>query len=296
LSFIGASIGTWRFAAIAQKQAKDAYDKFEYEYIHQKYPKRPTLDDLYKEVTRTLDAYLDDKGINEILTNPQKRLNILATHCTGPAASENALALFLVLAGGHVSNIIKRESLGKFFKRTLLYDPRDIPPFFHMNSFPIHKAPITKENMKASILASGSVPFLMEGIKDIPGAPPGIYRDGGIIDYHLDIPFINDDEGIVLFPHYMERIIPTWFDKKIPWKKPMSENMDRVVVVCPSRSFVNTLPGRRIPNKYDFRFSDAKRIGYWKKIVKRCEHLGEVFMEAVESGKIKDKIKSLKCS
>ena len=293
LFLIGSSIGSWRFAAVAQANPEEAYNRFEDAYIHQRYPSMPSAEDITVEVNKVLDAYLTDKGGRSILNHPYMRLNILTTQCRWPATSDNIIALCLVIAGGHLCNTVNRGSLEAFFNRVLFYDPRDIPPFFHMDGFQTHRAPITEENIKSAILASGAVPFLMTGIKDIPGGPSGIYRDGGLIDYHLDIPFINDHEGIVLFPHFMDRIIPGWFDKRLPWRRPDASNMDRVVVVRPSREFINRLPHRKIPDKNDFRFSDKKRIVYWKKVAKESCHLGDEFLEIIQTGKIKEKVRPL---
>ena len=135
LFLVGSSIGAWRFAAVAQKNSEDAYNRFEDAYIHQSYLSRPSAKDVSIEVTRILDAYLSEDGASSILNHPYMRLNILATKCRCPASSENIIALCLVLLGAHILNTIDRGSLKVFFKRALFYDPRDIPPFFHMDEF-----------------------------------------------------------------------------------------------------------------------------------------------------------------
>lgn len=75
---------------------------------------------------------------------------------------------------------------------------------------------MTPGNLKPALQASGSIPYLMNGVQQIPGAPKGVYRDGGPVDYHLDVPFGLDGSGIVLYPHFSQRIIPGWFDKHLP--------------------------------------------------------------------------------
>ena len=45
----------------------------------------------------------------------------------------------------------------------------------------------TVEHLLSALHASGSIPFVLTGERDIPGAPPGQYWDGGIIDYHFDL-------------------------------------------------------------------------------------------------------------
>ena len=39
------------------------------------------------------------------------------------------------------------------------------------------------------MLASCSIPFWLDAVHDIPGAPRGAYWDGGITDYHLHLDY-----------------------------------------------------------------------------------------------------------
>ena len=61
---------------------------------------------------------------------------------------------------------------------------------------------LSESNLADSILATGSIPMVLSGVSDIAGAPPGIYRDGGVIDYHLEL-----DTGEKIRPiqaHFLE--------------------------------------------------------------------------------------------
>jgi hypothetical protein len=200
--------------------------------------------------------------------------------------------LSMVLAG--LLNLVSRRLLRIFFSRTLYYDRRDLPPFFPMEGFPLQQVKLTPANVHQAVLASGSMPVIMEGIKDIPGAAKGMYRDAGIIDYHLDIPFKS--ASIVLYPHYMERITPGWFDKLLSWRRPAAKNMENVVLLCPGKAFVDMLPGRKISSREDFReywHRDTERIAFWDKVVKTSAVLGEEFLEAVHKGTIVDHLRPI---
>jgi hypothetical protein len=166
-----------------------------------------------------------------------------------------------------------------------------------MDRFPIRKTPLNEMNLKYALLASGSIPLVMSGIKDIPNAPGGIYRDGGLLDYHPhpDITFTKDDR-IVLFPHYMERVIPGWMDKKLGWRKPSQYNMDNVLLVSPSRKFIENLPYKKIPDRNDFYLFKGRqndRIAYWNSVVEKSKQLGEEFLDTVGSGNIRYMIKPM---
>ncbi|HHC25179.1 MAG TPA: patatin-like phospholipase family protein [Desulfobacterales bacterium] len=292
---IGSSIGAWRFAAVSRRDPMTAIEKFQSAYLSQSYSSSPTPEDVTLEMTKAMNSFLDDRGIREILEHPYLRLNIMAVRCKGLVASDKKIPLMLGMAGAALSNTVRRNFLKSFFERTLFYDPRQIPPFFEMNGFPIQRTPLTHHNIRGALLASGSIPVVMLGVNDIPGTQAGTYRDGGIIDYHFDIPFMKKgEEGIVLFPHYTDRIIPGWLDKRLTWRKPMSSNMDHVLLVSPSKTFIDRLPFHKIPDREDFRrfqSRDKERVAYWNTVIRKSRRLGEEFLEVTQTGKIRELVK-----
>jgi len=298
LFLLGSSIGAWRFAAAASCPIPEqSLARFEAAYLDQFYAAKPKAQDVTRETTRIREAYLDETGIQEILQHPYLRLNIIAVRCKWPNSAENRLLLGAGLLGAGVLNAINRNLLKFFFERTLFYHPETSPPFFQNSKFPIQKVPLDKDNLAPALLASGSIPLIMSGITGIKGAVNGVYRDGGIIDYHMDIPFLDSsDDKIVLFPHYTDRIIPGWLDKKLTWRKPQSSHMENVLLVAPSRSFIASLPHQKIPDRTDFwRFKqkDAERVSYWKTVISSSEILANEFINAVESGRIKDRVQPM---
>ena len=131
--------------------------------------------------------------------------------------------------------------------------------------------------------------MLFRSVVNIPGAPEGAYRDGGIIDYHMNIPFTEEDEGIVLFPHYAESIVPGWLDKQLPWRKPELANMLRVLMIAPSEKALEQLPHQKVADRKDFyRYSgrDQERIAYWYQVLDMSRQMAEEFMSLVETGKL----------
>jgi hypothetical protein len=290
LFMIGSSIASWRFAALAQKNQLEALDTFEKAYMDQFYSRVPTTDEVTEVSQRILDAYLEDEAVPELLNHPYLRLSILSVRSKNIFNAESRGALAAGMALASLCNIISRHTMGFFFERTLFYDRRDIPPFYDLKDFAIHRVPLTRDNLKLAIMASGSIPLVMNGVTDIPGTLQGVYRDGGMLDYHLDIPFDPDPENIVLYPHYTDKIIPGWLDKHLPWRKAHMENMHNVLIVSPSESFVANLPYGKIPDRNDFmRFKgrDAERLDYWNKAIEAGKLLSEEFFEAVTSGNIR---------
>lgn len=295
LHFIGASIGAWRFAALSQPDPIAALDAFREAYIHQTYRTVPTAAEVTAESRRVMDRYLADAAVPEILAHPWCRLNLLSVRCRHLTAMENKTGMLLGLAAAMVSNLIGRRHLSLFFERTLFHDPRGLPPFADRDAIVFARTALRADNFKDALLASGSIPLVMKGVADIPGASPGIYRDGGMIDYHLDLPYTLADDELVLMPHYTDTIIPGWLDKKLTWRGPTAAHMANVVLVAPTRDFVRQLPNAKIPDRDDFRLyfqKDRERFAAWEQVVAMCRPPAEAFMELVASGRIRDKVQA----
>ena len=295
LYLLGASIGAWRFAVAGCRNPKEAITAFESAYIHQHFSAKPPPREITDVTLKIQRESITDAGIREILDHPSYRLNILANRCKGLTAAEGKWPQALGLGAAALCNLASRRLLGRFFERALFSDPRDIPPFFEMEGFSIQKTPLTEHNFRQALLASGSIPLVMSGVRNIPGAMDGVYRDGGIIDYHLDLP-LNPDEGVAFFPHYTRRIIPGWFDKRLKWRRPSARNMESVVLVAPSAKFEAELPMGKIPDRNDFYLffgKDQERIAYWKTVVERSRRPAAEFLDAVLSGAIRDQVKPL---
>ncbi len=289
LYLLGSSIGTWRFAALAQSNPAAAIDAFETAYLNQSYSSAPTAEEVSAVSQVILDAYFPEKKKLEVLQHPYYRLNILAVRARHILAVESRAAIAAGMALATLTNLLSRRSMGLHFERTLFCDGRDVPPFYNMGGFPILHAYLAEDNIKQAVMASGSIPLVMKGVTDIPGVPVGTYRDGGMIDYHIDIPFDSDPDHIVLYPHYTDSIIPGWLDKHLPWRRAHKKNMENVLIVCPSKDFIGALPYGKIPDRNDFmkfRGKDSERLDYWRRDVQGAKNLGEEFYEAVASKKI----------
>lgn len=293
LYLLGSSIGGFRFSAVMGGDPVETLNRFLHAYIHQSYTDKPTPEDVTSKTRAIIHAYLGEDGEGNILNHPYLRLNIIGARCRGLAAMDGKIPQILGLLPAFMGNLAMRKSLGLFFERTLFYDKRDKAPFHGLNNFPTSRVPLSRNNLRDVILASGSIPLVMSGVRDIAGTQGGTYRDGGMLDYHMDIPYGLDD-GIVLFPHYTDRIIPGWLDKSLSYRKPESLHVDRMLMVCPSRDFIRSLPCGKIPDRHDFftfKGRDDDRFACWKTVADRSLELSEAFEDAVSSGRISSFVK-----
>jgi len=280
LFYIGSSIGAFRGTALAQKNPLEALEKLTQSYIKQTYTRKPSRRDVSAESERIIDDYLDEKSADYILNRSYIHLNIMAAKCGGISSSDNSWLLILFLLNAVGVNCVSRNALIRLYKRAIFTDMRALPPFINHVRDPWLRIPLTPENLRGAVLASGAIPFAMDGIRNIKGAPQGTYRDGGVTDYHMDIDFGVKD-GLVLFPHFFSRIIPGWFDKGIKRRRPDPRNLANTVMVCPSGDFIRKLPVGRIPDRKDFKTffgNDRERLKNWNYAIKESRKCGEEFL------------------
>ncbi len=119
-------------------------------------------------------------------------------------------------------------------------------------------------------------------MRDIAGAPPGDYWDGGLIDYHLQLPY-DRLPGLVLYPHFVPWITPGWLDKSLPWRaKPRSHAwLANVILIAPSPDMLARLPNRKLPDRNDFyRYAQdhAARIRDWERAIAEMQRYAEEAM------------------
>ncbi len=290
---ISSSIGSWRFACYAQADPRAAIDPFEALYLSQKYSEKPDIHEITALSREMINAVLGPTGIAEILENPRFRMHVMAVRSRHVLASENRVLLALGLMTTALLNAVHRATLGWSFERALFYDKRDVPPFFDVTGFPLQTIEMTADNLADAVLATGSIPLVLSGVRDIAGARPGVYRDGGVIDYHLDLPH-SAEERLTLFPHFYGRIVPGWFDKRLKWRRPQAGNIDRTILVSPSDEFVAGLPNGKIPDRSDFlNYQPAERERIWRDCVAACEAMADEFSEVLEKDQLAARLEPL---
>jgi hypothetical protein len=289
----GSSIGAWRFACYAQAAPLDALNRFEEAYIAQTYSAKPGAAEITAKSREILATILGDCGASDIVRHPHVRLHVLAVRCGRLTSSDFRPLLASGMLAAACANMISRRTLGLFFKRSLFYDPRDLPPFYNATGFPLERIPLTQQNVADVIVASGSIPMVLSGVPNIHGAPPGIYRDGGVIDYHLDLP-LADPDRLTLYPHFFEQLVPGWFDKKLRWRRLNPLHTDRTILVCPSPEFIAGLPGGKIPDRSDFvRLTFDERVRRWRAIVSACRELADELSTVLEKDQLAERLRPL---
>ncbi|MGZ8375928.1 MAG: patatin-like phospholipase family protein [Gemmatirosa sp.] len=291
LHLIGSSIGSWRMACLAQRDPVAALARGHHAYIYeQRYSARPSTREVTEVLTRALDLLLGETGVDEILAHPWARLHVITAEGRGLAASERRLLLMAGLALVAAGNLLARRALALQMRRCIFHSAGDETPFAHLSDLPTTHVPLTRENLRAALLASGSIPLLLEGVK-IPGTPRGVYWDGGVLDYHLDLDFGVGD-GLVLYPHFYAHVVPGWFDRGLRWRLARGANFRRALLVAPSDAFVAALPGSKIPDRRDFHgMPETERMRRWQAVVDASARLGDELRTLIETGRIAEAVR-----
>ena len=296
LLVLGTSIGAWKFAAAAQKNPALAFDALKYAYIHQYYQGRVTPAQVTRESVRIMDEFLDQTRVDEILGHPFIRIAFGAVRCRYMLASRHRLVQLLGIFAGAGVNRVSRNLQQIYLERFVFHHPECDIRAVDFSDFPTRFVPLGKQNLQPALTASGAIPYVMEGVADIPGAPTGMYRDGGILDYHPAFALSSGKKGFILYPHFYPYLIPGWFDKKDVNRRIKGSAADRIILVAPSEKFVSRLPFGRIPDRKDFTRlmgQDGVRITAWEKAADMSRILGDAFLEATRTGRIQDLVRPL---
>lgn len=302
INLIGASIGAWRFAAVCRGHTnaatRAALVEFADGYCTQQYPRKVTAA-YVSGYARDLLARLFSDRENDVLTHPHYQLNVLVVRGKGILQHEpRGWAAARTPAGftlAALANAAGRQHLRHFMERTW-FTPSQAHQLLaegeKFDAFTTHHVKLTPQNFAQALVASGSIPLVLEGVTDIPGARAGTYWDGGLIDYHLHLPY-SRAAGLVLYPHFTNKIVPGWLDKALPWRKASGAWLDNVVLVSPSREYLERLPFKKLPDRNDFkRYADdyAGRLKYWRFAIGESARLRDELAGLIDSENLAERL------
>jgi len=281
IDLVGSSIGAWRMASAAHPEPAKILARFHELYFQFKKADAESPKILTQASYRFLHELFDGGEDEKIVGNTQRNLNIVTARAKGLNATSSKWLEGAAILASAGANAASRSLLAKFFDRVVFHSGSGVVcpeawPDFHRRDVKV------RANTLADVLmATGSIPFVADPIANIAEAPKGVYRDGGVIDYHFDIPW-KFDEGIGLYPHFYGHIIPGWFDKKRMARRARGAVWDQMLMLAPTNAFVANLPGGKIPERSNFtEMSDAERISYWKKVTLESERLAHEFSECL---------------
>lgn len=280
-TLIGSSIGSWRFASIAAWGSKEGTERLAELYTNLYFHKKMSRQEV-GNICRNMLLDLVQGKEQQLVEHPDYHLTVISVKAQHIFQSDRSLPLLASVAGIIGSNALARKH-NRLFMQRVISQPEMGKQFKIDDDFTTHYQPLNLSNVTSWLMASASIPGVMAAIRDIPDAPKGSYRDGGLIDYHLDLPF--QSQGIVLYPHFSDSITPGWFDKMLKNRKANPENQARTLLLSPSIEYLQSLPLGRLPDRKDFTLKgldQKQRIQMWNQSIAESQRMGDEFLEMVE--------------
>lgn len=311
IDLVGASIGAWRMATACLEGSVAAFERLEHDYIHQHYElapgqKRPTAAFVSETFGKNLQAFYGGR-VGEVLNNPRYALHIVTSRGRHLLNTEHALRTPLGYAGAFFTNAVRRKAMGAWLERVVFSSRTPLP--FATNDYRTRQVALSDANFNPALQASCSIPFVLQAVHNIPGAPPGAYWDGGITDYHLHLNYpaaqsaikniagyadstwaagqngTKNAPGIVLYPHFQKQVVPGWLDKSLKWRHGATPHLDTMLLLAPNPDWVKTLPNGKIPDRTDFtHFGQdlAGRVKAWTAATSASQQLADEFAQWLE--------------
>lgn len=293
LHLAGASIGAWRMACACLPDADTALAELAEDYVTQSYPHEPGRMPTPAAVSEAFGAKLEQRLAPRaalILGHPQRRLHVFTSRGRQLLHRPGRLRAALGTLGAFAANAAHRRALGGWLERVVFSDARDALPF-PLHDYRSRQTALTPQNLASAVLASCSIPFVLNPVQDPPGAPPGTYWDGGLTDYHLHLDYAAMREGLVLYPHFHSRVVPGWLDKPLKYRHRATASLDNVVVLAPRPEWLRTLPLGKLPDRSDFKTygdDEARRQRDWRVALAKSRRLADEFAETVSSSRAVD--------
>ena len=282
LQAVGSSIGSWRHALLAQNDPIAAIDRFEDVYLRQTYSSaKPSVAEVTAASKTMLMTALGEEGAAAVAGHPWLQNYIVTAKGRGLTNRSGGLGLAVGLGAAGLGNALSRSTLPLSFQRVVFAHAMAQPLPDLLSGFNTCYVPLLEHSVSSALLASGAIPYLFDGVVDVPGGPKGAYWDGGIIDYHFT-PQELKQEGLWLYPHFSNRVTRGWFDKFLPWRSKPCSGADHLIMLCPSEAFLASLPQGKIPDRRDFgRMTEVERMRYWQHCVSQSQRLGDEFSDLI---------------
>lgn len=295
VDLVGASIGAWRMATACLDQPVAAFERLAHDYIHQHYElspgqRMPPARLVSEEFGRNLRSFYGGR-VHEVLRHPRYRLHIVTSRGRHMLGREHRLRTPLGYLGAFLSNSVQRRAMGAWLERAVFSAPDasgqgKSPLPFAAGDYRTRQLALDEANFYPVLQASCSIPFVLQAVHDIPGAPPGAYWDGGITDYHLHLNYAAArGPGLVLYPHFQRAVVPGWLDKALKWRHRATHFLDNMLLLAPHPEWIKTLPNGKLPDRKDFTHYGndlAGRVQAWSRAVQMSRQLAEEFQAWLE--------------
>ncbi|MDO7704013.1 MAG: phospholipase [Burkholderiaceae bacterium] len=283
IDLLGASIGAWRMATACLPDSSAGFQTLEHDYIRQRFDfvngKRPSAKQVSEAFAHSLETFYGGR-VAGLLAQSRFRLHLFTSHGRGILHRDGPWRTPIGYAAAFCGNALHRRFLGRWLERIVFSSAGELP--FNSHDLRTEQVVLNESNFMAALQASCSIPFVLEAVHDIPGAPAGAYWDGGITDYHLHLNYLTPRDQVVLYPHFQRAVVPGWLDKSLKWRHHATDFLRNAVVLAPNPDWVKTLPNGKLPDRHDFNHYahdyDA-RVRVWQQAADASQQLADEFAQ-----------------
>lgn len=296
LHLVGASIGAWRMATAMMPDPIGQFERLARDYIAQNYPaepgqSRPTAQAVSDGFAQSMQDFFGP-SLPGMLQHPNWHLHVITSRGRGILHAPGRWGSVAGFAGLALGNTLSRGQVGRWLERTVFSSDQALP--LTLTDQPTTRVPMTPENFMQAVQASCSIPFWLDPVRDIPGSPTGAHWDGGLVDYHFHWPYNQMKQGLVLYPHFQQQVIPGWLDKAFKRRHRPTPWLDNLILLAPNPAWVRTLPNAKLPDRKDFTtLSFEQRQRDWSRAVAESERLSIEWQAWLESGCPVDRVMPL---
>lgn len=282
LHLVGASAGAWRMLSYCLPDRLDAIDRFLQYYVEQQYETYPTPREVSDKVEEIIQQILNGQDVDALSQNTNLRLYVISTMMKYvPPKKRNYYLQFGKVA---MKNIVSRNWLTSNVERVVFTNaPED--QILKPDQFATSYHRLTQDNVISGLRSTGTIPFLMEPVSP-HHSPNHLLWDGALVDYHIGLDYKVD--GLIFYPHFVDHLTEGWFDKMIPWRKFKGSVLERMIMISPTKSYIQSLPGGKIPDREDFKLymnDDKKRISHWYQAAEMGSLIAEEFDDLWKAGR-----------
>ena len=168
---VGSSIGSWRFASILAWGAKEGTERLADLYTRMQFNQGMSMQDISQVCNTMLDQLINGRE-QHIVQHPDYHLTVMAVKSRHLFNSDRRLSLLASVAGIVATNTAKRRASKIFMQRVVVQPQHANPLKLHTDKdFTTHYYHLTEYNLNKWLMASGSIPGIMAGVRDIPDAP-----------------------------------------------------------------------------------------------------------------------------
>lgn len=285
LHLVGASAGAWRMLCYLMPDPLDALDRFLASYAGQAYEVWPTREELSHKLEEMMGDVLGESGAEKLFQENMERLYVISSQTHFPPKANGTYKFsFAKLI---LKNLISRKWLQADLKR-IVFTNSTANDLLVEDGFTTEYLPFNSKEYLPALRSTGSIPLLMNPVDTIVERP-GLLWDGALIDYHMGVDY--QTEGLILYPHFTDKIIQGWFDKFLFWRKYKGRALDKMILISPSEAFVKSLPDAKIPDRKDFETyikDNDRRIKNWYEVARRGKEMADEFDYYWKAGKINE--------